>query len=132
MEAVTILLADDESMLLLDFEGTLTGAGFLVTSVTSGAKAIAILHSANSQIDGVVTDIRFREFPDGWEVARVAREIDAFMPIVYISGHGALDWVSRGVPDSIMIEKPFTQAQLVTAVSQLLNARPPRAPQPGA
>ncbi|MGK9339967.1 hypothetical protein [Sinorhizobium meliloti] len=52
MEAVTILLADDESMLLLDFEGTPTGAGFLVTSVTSGAKAIAILHSANSQIDG--------------------------------------------------------------------------------
>lgn len=127
VEAVTILLADDEAILLLDFEAALTDAGFLVTSVASGAKAIDILHSSNSPVGGLVTDIRFREFPDGWEVARVARAIDPDMPIVYISGHGAVDWTSRGVPNSIMIEKPFTLSQLVTAVSQLLNARPPRA-----
>jgi DNA-binding NtrC family response regulator len=127
MEVVTILLADDEALLLMDFEVALTEAGFHVAAVTSGSKAIDILRSANSPIQGVVTDIRFRELPDGWEVARVAREIDPDMPIVYISGHGALDWPSRGVPNSIMLEKPFTSSQLVTAVSQLLNARPPRA-----
>ncbi len=49
------------------------------------------------------------------------------MPIVYIKRAWCSGLVSRGVPDSIMIEKPFTPAQLVTAVSQLLNARPPRA-----
>ncbi|ABR63617.1 response regulator [Sinorhizobium medicae] len=127
MEAVTILLADDEAILLLDFESTLTDAGFLVTAVSSGAKAIELLKSG-AAIDGVVTDIRFCQPPDGWQVARVAREIDPNMPIVYISGHAALEWASNGVPDSIILEKPFTSAQLITAVSQLLNARPPRAP----
>jgi hypothetical protein len=29
------------------------------------------------------------------------------------------------VPNSIMLAKPFASAQLVTAVSQLLNNRPP-------
>ncbi|MQX95130.1 response regulator [Sinorhizobium medicae] len=127
MEAVTILLADDEAILLLDFESALTDAGFLVTAVSSGAKAIEILKSG-AAIVGVVTDIRFCQPPDGWQVARVAREIDPNMPIVYISGHAALERSSNGVPDSIMLEKPFTSAQLVTAVSQLLNARPARAP----
>lgn len=132
MEAVTILLADDEALLLMDFEVALTDAGFHVTAVTRGKKAIDILRSANAPIDGVITDIRFGEYPDGWEVARVAREIDPDMPVVYISGHGALDWASRGVPNSIMIEKPFTSSQLLTAVSQLLNTRPPRGSQPEA
>ncbi|MQX79833.1 response regulator [Sinorhizobium medicae] len=128
MEAVTILLADDEAILLLDFKSVLTAAGFLVAAVSSGAKAIEKLKSGDEIVDGVVTDIRFCQPPDGWQVARVAREIDPNMPIVYISGHAALEWASNGVPDSIILEKPFTSAQLITAVSQLLNARPPRAP----
>ncbi len=32
----------------------------------------------------------------------------------------------KGVPNSIMLEKPFAMAQLVTAMAQLLNDRPPR------
>ncbi|MDE4586356.1 response regulator [Sinorhizobium meliloti] len=103
MKPATILLADDEALLLLDYD---------------------------SEIAGVVTDIRFFGLPDGWSVARVAREIDPDMPVVYVTGHGALEWPSRGVANSILLEKPFALAQLVTAVSQLLNA--PRAPQCGA
>ncbi|RVH16552.1 response regulator [Sinorhizobium meliloti] len=130
MEAVTILLADDEAMLLLDFESVLTDAGFLVTAVSSGFKAIEILRAGTSVVDGIVTDIRFCQPPDGWQVARAAREIDPDMPIVYISGHAAFEWASNGVLGSIMLEKPFTPAQLITAVSQLLDARPPRVARP--
>jgi two-component system, cell cycle response regulator CpdR len=40
---------------------------------------------------------------------------------------GAADdaWTSQGVPNSILLQKPFAPAQLVTAVPQLLNAMPP-------
>lgn len=55
MEAVTILLADDEALLLMDFEVALAHAGFHVTAVTRGGKAIEILRVANAPIDGVVT-----------------------------------------------------------------------------
>jgi len=60
---------------------------------------------------------------DGWAVARRARKIDPNVPVVYMTGKEAEEWASKGVPNSIMISKPFAQAQLVTAVSQLLNAR---------
>jgi len=59
---------------------------------------------------------------NGWQVAKAAREIDPTFPIVYMTGAAAGDWPSHGLPNSILLEKPFAPAQLVTAVSQLLNA----------
>ena len=59
---------------------------------------------------------------NGWQVAKAAREINPAFPIVYMTGAAAGDWPSHGVPNSILLEKPFAPAQLVTAVSQLLNA----------
>jgi CheY-like chemotaxis protein len=66
---------------------------------------------------------------DGWAVARAAREIEPEFPVVYMTGAAANEWGSKGVPNSILLNKPFAPAQLVTAVSQLLNAgSPPTAP----
>jgi hypothetical protein len=39
-----------------------------------------------------------------------------------MTGAAAEEWPSKGVPNSILLTKPFPPAQLVTAVSQLLNA----------
>ena len=64
---------------------------------------------------------------DGWEVARHAREIDPALPVVYMNGGSAEDWGSKGVPNGIVLAKPFAPAQLVTAISQLLNASTPPA-----
>jgi hypothetical protein len=44
-----------------------------------------------------------------------------------MSGKDVDDWASKGVPNSIMLAKPFAPAQLVTAISQL-NANSPIAP----
>ena len=45
-----------------------------------------------------------------------------------MTGAAANEWAAIGVPNSILLGKPFEPAQLVTAVAQLLNARPPTAP----
>ncbi|RVH28127.1 response regulator [Sinorhizobium meliloti] len=123
MEPVTILLVEDEGLLLFEFEEALTEAGFNVVAFSSGTKAVEYLRSAEVAARGVVTDIRLsdRAALDGWEVARIAWEIDPEVAVVYMSGHGAVDWPSKGVPNSIVLEKPFAIAQLITAVSQLLN-----------
>jgi len=44
------------------------------------------------------------------------------MPIVYITGDGAHEWSSKGVPDSVVLLKPFAPMQLNTAVSALITA----------
>lgn len=122
--AVTVLVVEDEAMLSLDYENALAEAGFAVIVATSEAKATRLLNE-DDPVQGIVTDIRFAEPPDGWEVGRAARRIDAGIPVVYVS-HAAADWPEKGVPNSIMLEKPFAMAQLVTAMAQLLSNRPPR------
>ena len=70
----------------------------------------------------MITDIRLSAGPDGWAVARRARELVPNMPVVYMSGDSSQEWSSKGVPNSLMVAKPFAPAQIITAVSTLLNA----------
>lgn len=57
----------------------------------------------------------------GWDLARLVRERDPEFPVIYMTGAAADQWASLGVPKSILLTKPFAPAELVTAVSQLLN-----------
>lgn len=93
----------------------------------SGEEAVTLLKGRSDNYRALVTDISLRGKIDGWEVARQAREIDPQFPVVYMSGASADDWASRGVPNSIMLSKPFAPAQLVTAISNLLNTGTPTA-----
>jgi hypothetical protein len=51
--------------------------------------------------------------------------MDPEFPVFYMTGDSADEWASNGVPNSILLTKPFAPAQLVTAVSQLLNTGRP-------
>lgn len=123
MEKVTLLLAEDEPLLLLDFEQALVQAGFDIAAASRAEDALKILNDAVLSIQGVITDIHLGDPPDGWDIARTAREADPQIPVVYVSADSADAWGSKGVPNSIMLAKPFAMAQLVTAISQLLNDR---------
>jgi hypothetical protein len=61
---------------------------------------------------------------DGWGVARHEKDDPGFAA-VYMSRNDAAVWASNGVSNSIVLEEPFAPAQLVTAVSQLLNSAAP-------
>ena len=123
-----ILVVEDDHLILSAVEEALKEGGFETIVASSGEQAAELLDSAEGKYRALVTDINLgREKLDGWEVARHAREIDPAFPVVYMSGDSAEDWASKGVPNSIMLAKPFAPAQLVTAVAQLLNGRMPAA-----
>jgi CheY-like chemotaxis protein len=123
---VVLVVEDDQSIQVI-VEEALSDGGFEATITASGEEAIALL-SGNGTYRALVTDINLLGRLDGWEVARYVREMKPDFPIIYMSGARAADWTSKGVPGSIMLAKPFAPAQLVTAVSQLMNAAPPLAP----
>ena len=123
-----ILVVEDDQLLQSLVEESLTEGGYEVVIASSGEEAVALLNAPEGGYRALVTDINLGSSDiDGWGVARHAREIDPSFPVVYMSGNDAADWASKGVPNSIMLEKPFAPAQLVTAVSQLLNAGIPLA-----
>jgi hypothetical protein len=41
-----------------------------------------------------------------------------------MTGAAADEWASEGVPNSILLKKPFAPAQLVTAISHRLGSAP--------
>jgi DNA-binding response OmpR family regulator len=86
---------------------------------------MTLLRSGVVKYSALVTDINLKGGTSGWGIARQAREIDPTMPVVYMTGAAADEWSSQGVPNSILLQKPFAPAQLVTAVAQLLNKGSP-------
>ena len=111
-----ILVVDDNHVVAMTVEDALRDAGFAVLTVNSGAEAVMLIEQAE-EMAAVVTDIRLEAAPDGWEIARRARELHPDIAIVYISGHSAHEHGSFGVPDSLMLQKPFGRSRLVDAVS---------------
>ena len=120
-EPVPILLAEDEVLIRMNLEEELTEAGFDVMASWNGQQAIAELEAEPARFFAVVTDIRLGRGPDGWEIARRARELVPTMPVVYISGDSAGEWATRGVPSSVMVPKPFAPVEVLTAVMTLLE-----------
>ena len=125
-DSVVILVVEDDQLIQSVVEEILADGGFKVAIAPSGEQAVQLLGTANPNYRALLTDIGLgRGKMDGWAVARHARENNPDMPVVYMSGESAESWTSQGVPHSIMLAKPFAPAQLVTAVSQLLNSAPP-------
>lgn len=124
-----ILVVEDDQLIQSVVEESLTDGGFEVAIASSGENALELLDAAEGKYRALVTDINLGPGKtDGWDVARRAREIDPDFPVIYMSGKDAAEWASKGVPNSIMLAKPFAPAQLITAISQLLNRQPPPAP----
>jgi CheY-like chemotaxis protein len=120
-DAVTILVVEDEQAIQAIVEEALSDGGFKTVISASGEEAVALLRGGH-KYRAIVTDINLIGRLDGWEVARAARETDPVMPVIYMTGTHGEEWPSKGVPNSVLLAKPFAPAQLVTALSSLLNA----------
>ena len=120
-----ILVVEDEPSIQGLIEEALNEGGFDTVIVASGEEAVTLLNGNKDKYRALVTDISLDGKIEGWEVARHVREIDPEYPVIYMSGASAADWASKGVPNSLILAKPFAPAQLITAISNLLNAATP-------
>src|ERR1700758_2924030 len=125
-ELPSILVIEDEYFLQADLEKVLTEAGFATDIVSSGEEALTLLMDGPKRPSGLGKDIKLAGRLTGWEVAKRIREKNPSFPVIYVTAHDR-DWAAQGVPNSIVIPKPFAPAQLVTAISNLLNAGIPPA-----
>jgi CheY-like chemotaxis protein len=119
---ILVLVVEDDQLIQAMVEGALTDGGFEAAIAGTGEEAVTLLQGNNDKYRALVTDINLAGKLDGWEVAKRAREIKPDLPVIYMTGAAADQWTSHGVPNSILLTKPFAPAQVVTAVSQLLNA----------
>ena len=124
-DMLVIMVVEDDQSIQGIIEEALGDGGFEPAIAASGEEAVTLLKGSKGKYRALVTDINLKGRMDGWEVAKHAREIDPEFPIIYMTGQSADQWPSNGVPNNVLLTKPFAPAQLVTAVSQLLNSGTP-------
>ncbi len=120
-DAPLLLYVEDDVFIQDMLVSALEDAGFQLLLASSGTRAIELLAEENRSLHGIITDINLGDGPEGWEVAQKARELINSLPVVYVSAASEHEWFSKGVPNSIMIAKPFVPAQVVVAISSLLT-----------
>ncbi|MCP1768620.1 MULTISPECIES: response regulator [Bradyrhizobium] len=118
---VLILVVEDDLLIQEAVRSALMEGGFEADLSSSGEEAVALLEAQTANYRALITDINLQGRFTGWDVAKRARELNAEIPVIYMSGAAADQWHSHGVPNSLILQKPFAPAQVVTAVSQLLN-----------
>ena len=112
-EPFLVLVVEDEYFLLADLEEALTDAGFAVHITSS----LTLFVGGTVAYRALVTDVSLRGSVSGCDVARRIRERKPAFPVVYVTSAPAEEWASQGVPNSILIAKPFARAQLVAALA---------------
>lgn len=90
-----ILVVEDEPLIQSVIEEALGEGGFDMLVAASGEEALTLLNG-NKEYRALVTDISLAGEMKGWEVARHAREIDAELPVIYMSGASAAGWLAMG------------------------------------
>ena len=85
-DRVMVLVVEDDQLIQVMVDEALSDGGFESTITASGEEAVSFLRDDKSVYRAVVSDINLAGKLDGWEVARVAREGDPAMPVVYMTG----------------------------------------------
>ena len=119
----TILVVDDEEMARVVISRMLTEAGFVAVQVSNARDALSVLERADPRFDLAVVDVVMPE-TDGRTLGRLIGERHPGLPVLYVSGYPEHDMFHRGSPFPLapFLQKPFTQAALVTTVRLLLSS----------
>jgi CheY-like chemotaxis protein len=118
----TVLLVDDEKMVLDVGKAILERLGHEVITATNGEKAIDLFLQHRKSIGCVVLDLTMPGM-DGQETFEKLRRTDPDMPVIIASGLAA-DQVSAQFgdkPPSSIIQKPYQVADLSTTIQNILK-----------
>lgn len=117
----TILVVDDESLVLTMAETILTDFGYKVLTAGSGQKALNILGQPDTKVDLVITDLVMPGM-GGRELAERIRQSNPYLPVMPTSGYVLAEDKKGGAG---YLQKPFTSTELLRKVKQALASAKP-------
>lgn len=113
----TILMIDDEELLLTMGEMVLSSFGYRVFTASSGQQALEVFSNHQDQIDLVITDLVMPKM-SGRELIEQLRRLSPSIKIICSSGYiRALN----AEEEETYLQKPFTSVDLLRKVKQVLT-----------
>ena len=116
----SILVVDDESLILTMAEMILTEFGYRVLTAGSGQKALALLSREDTKVDLVITDLVMPAM-SGRELIERVRPLLPEAKILCMSGCVMPSERQAGIG---YLQKPFTSRELLAKAKQLLISTP--------
>jgi CheY-like chemotaxis protein len=118
----TILVVEDEAALREVTKRILARNGYHVITAASGPEAIAVALGHPGEIHLLVTDVVMPHML-GKEVAERMRAIKPGIEVLFMSGYARPVLASQGRldPNVALVEKPFSEASLLTMAGRVLN-----------
>jgi CheY-like chemotaxis protein len=121
----TLLVVDDEVGIREVLCLALAAGGHECITAADGREAINVFLEHESEICGVITDLKMPEM-DGFELVRRLRETRADLPIVVSSG--SITEEQRQVLAELNVHdvllKPYTARQLLDAIEPIVQPNP--------
>ena len=128
--AQTVLVVEDDDAVRRATARALATWGFTVLSAVHGQDALRVL-AEHPEVDVVVTDVVMPVL-DGYGLVARLRDASNPVPVVLVSGYPDKMRRRRGagstatpIPDLPLVRKPFTRAELVTALREAMRQRAP-------
>jgi signal transduction histidine kinase len=115
----TVMVVDDENVLLTMAETVLSEYGYCVLTANSGHKALAILSRGDVQVDLIITDLVMPTM-SGRELIERVRRLAPGTRIMSTSGYVLPADKQTGTP---YLQKPFTSRELLAKVKQTLTSK---------
>jgi CheY-like chemotaxis protein len=120
--AETILVAEDEPLVLELTRASLAAAGYTVLTATNGVEAIELAVSGAHQLSLAVLDVVMPQL-GGEAVLRDLRKRIPGLPVIFATGHGWTALSNESVSERIAIlQKPYGRAALLHKVREMLDA----------
>jgi nitrogen-specific signal transduction histidine kinase len=116
----TILMVDDEDLLLTMGKTILSTYGYRVLTANGGQKALDILSQKDTSVDLVITDLVMPAM-SGRELVEHIRQLSPATRIICTSGYV---WPAGQENDGAYLQKPFTSHELLLKVKQALREEP--------
>jgi len=114
----TVLVVEDEPLILLSIAEELRDAGFHVLEAQNAAEALRLLE-ANDEIRLIFTDIDMPGSMDGLRLSAVVR--DRWPPVCIIVTSGKREPDAGALPSgSEFVPKPYTPQRVVQAMHSML------------
>ncbi len=112
----TILLVDDEDLLLTMGKTILSSFGYRVLTANSGQRALEIFSTNENQIHLAITDLVMPSM-SGRELVEQLGKVSPDTRIICTSGYV---WPASKIEEERYLQKPFTSQELLIKVKQVL------------
>lgn len=117
-----VLVTEDDDQIRAIASRILTENGYSVVAVDRGAAALVLLSEESNRFDLLLSDVVMPQM-SGRELAERAAAVRPTLPVLFMSGYAGGLLAPGTIPAAgiDLLEKPFTQASLLTAVARALR-----------